>query len=262
MTTILFIQIVLSLICVAVTAAIFYHFVLLRNDPNEPPLIKGNIPFLGCAIPFGRDMQSFLLQNQAKYGSIFTLYVGGKRIHVISDPIEGVPAHFRHKNFGFAEFAEMMRKKQFLNTEEEVGDQAMTNDLAATLTPGLLSSEANAELINRMVAHLQPCIDRLVEEIGDEWKEIDLIDWCCNLIFELSNIAIMGKTFPKDAQLFRDLLLFEDNFLTVWKLPEFLVKKEQAVARRLIERMKDVYEAGMDAGEIMRRRMEVQLSVQ
>jgi sterol 12-alpha-hydroxylase len=254
-------QIVLSLICVAVTAAIFYHFVLLRNDPNEPPLIKGNIPFLGCAIPFGRDMQSFLLKNQAKYGSIFTLYVGGKRIHIISDPVEGVPVHFRHKNFGFAEFAEMMRKKLFLNTEEEVGDEVMTNELAATLVPALLANEATAELINKMVAHLQPCIDRLVEEIGDEWKEIDLLDWCCNLVFELSNIAIMGKAFPNDAELFHDMLQFEDNFLTTWKWPEFLLKKEQGLSRKLVERMRDVYEAGTDVSEIMRRRIAVQLSV-
>jgi hypothetical protein len=259
--TMLSLQIVLSLICVAVTAAIFYHFIFLRNDPNEPPLIKGNIPFLGCAIPFGRDMQSFLLQNQAKHGSIFTLYVGGKRIHIISDPVEGIPVHFRHKNFGFTEFAEMMRRKQFLNTKEELGDGAMTNELAETVISALLANEAAVELINRMAAQLQPCIDRLVEEIGHEWKEIDLIDWCCNLIFELSNIAIMGKTFPKDAELFHDILQFEDNFLTTWKWPEFLLKKEQALSRKLVERMRDVYEAGMDVSEIMRRRIAVQLLV-
>jgi len=154
----------------------------------------------------------------------------------------------------------MMRTKQFMNTEEELRDKAMTNELDGTTVHGLLANEATVELVNRMLAHLQPCIDRLVGEIGDEWKEIDLNDWCCKLIFELSNIAIMGKTFPKDAELFHDLLQFEDNFLTVWKLPEFLVRKEQAVARKLIERMRDVYEDGMDASELMRRRIAVQLS--
>lgn len=257
----LYIQIGLSFLCVVVTGAFFYHFVLLRSDPNEPPLVKGLLPFLGCAIPFQRDMKSFLLKYQAKYGGIFTIYVGGKRIHIISDPVEGVPTLFRGKNFGFLEFAEMMRKKQFLNTEEEVKDDAMTDDLARTYAPALLSNEATAELTNRLVAHLQPCIDRLNEDIGDEWKEIDLVDWCNKLVFELSNIAVMGKTFPKDTELFHDLVQFDENFLTIWKLPEFLVKKEQALARKLIERMRDVYEAGMDAGVIMRKRMEVQHSV-
>lgn len=251
------IQILLSLLTVVITGSIFYHFVFLRNDPNEPPLVKGSIPFLGCAIPFQRDIKSFLLQNQAKYGGIYTIYVGGKRIHIISDPVEGVPALFRHKSFGFMEFAEVMRKKQFLNTEEEVRDVDMTNDLAGTYAPALLSNEATAELTNRMVQQLQPCVDRLIEEIGDEWKEIDLVDWCCKLVFNLSNVAVMGNTFPKDNELYRDLLQFEENFLTVWKLPAFLVKKEQALAQKLIDRMKEIYENGMDAGAITRKRIQV-----
>ena len=105
----------LALFCVLVSGAIFHHYFILGNDPYEPPLVKGRVPFLGCLLPFQRDMQSFLLQNQAKHGGIFSIYVAGQRIHIISDPVDGIPAYFRSRSFGFREFAEVMRRKSFLN---------------------------------------------------------------------------------------------------------------------------------------------------
>ena len=250
-------EIGLALFCVLITGVICYHYFILGNDPHEPPLVKGQLPFLGCAIPLQRDMQSFLLQNQAKHGGIFTIYVAGQRIHIISDPVDGVPAYFRSRNFGFHEFAEVMRRKTFLNTEEELRDDSMTNDLAGTYPTRLLSHEATTELTERLVAHVQPCLDRLMDAMGDDWKEVDLVEWSSNMVFELSNVALMGSTFPNDSELFHDLLQFEENFVTTWKLPPFLIKKQQALAQKLIDRMQNIYEKGMDPAQIIRKRMQV-----
>src|SRR5271169_4074266 len=101
-------ELVLSLIFLAVSSLIVYHFFLLRNGPNEPPLVKGPLPFLGCAMSLQRDFRSFLLENRAKYGDIFSVYVAGQQIHIIADPVDGIPALFRNRNFGFSEFAETM----------------------------------------------------------------------------------------------------------------------------------------------------------
>lgn len=250
-------EIGLALFCVLVTGVIFHHYFILGNDPHQPHLVKGQLPLLGCAIPLQRDMQSFLLQNQAKYGGIFTIYVAGQRIHVISDPVDGIPAYFRNRNFGFKEFADAIRRKTFLNTEEELRDDSMTNDLAGSYPAGLLSNEATTELIEKLVAHVQPLVDRLMDAMGDDWKEVDLVEWCSNMVFELSNVALMGSTFPKDSELFHDLLQFEENFVTIWKSPKFLVKKEQALARKLIDRMQNVYQNGIDPSRIIRERMQV-----
>src|SRR5271170_5256869 len=123
-------EIVLSLLFVSITGAFFHHYFILRNGPNEPPLVKGPIPLLGCGLSLGRDMKSFLIENRVKYGGIYTLYVLGKRIHIISDPVEGVPFYFRSKNFELEEFANTLRKKLFLNSEEELKNHAMTQDLS------------------------------------------------------------------------------------------------------------------------------------
>src|SRR5271169_6189158 len=135
-------ELVLSLIFLAVSSLIVYHFFLLRNGPNEPPLVKGPLPFLGCALSLQRNFKSFLLENRTKHGDIFTIYVGGQHIHIIADPVDGIPTFFRNKNFGSGDFADGMRKKQFLNTVEEIRDTAMTKSLYATVIPSLFSAEA------------------------------------------------------------------------------------------------------------------------
>ena len=259
MTMASFQELVLSFACLALSSITIHHFFLLRNGPNEPPLVKGPLPFLGCAISLQRNFRSFLLQNRAKYGDIFCIYVAGKRIHIISDPVDGIPTHFRNRNFGFSNFSESMRRKVFLNTVEEIQNTSMSNDLAASLIPSLLSVEATNVLVDRLLAHSEPTLKRWTESVGNEWKQVDLIDWCCRFVFELSTTALMGPSFPKDDELYRDLMKFDNNLVTVWRNPEIFLWKEQAVARKLIQRMKTFYANGMDPSEIVRVRVEVQL---
>src|SRR5277367_4959716 len=251
-------ELLLSFACLALSIVIIHHFFLLLNGPNEPPLVKGPLPFLGCAMSLQRDFRSFLLENRAKYGDIFSVYVAGQQIHIIADQVDGIPALFRNRNFGFSEFAETMRKKQFLNTVEEIHDTSMTNGLYANVISSLLSLEAVNVLVNRLLAHSEPTLKRLVESVGNEWKEVDLIDWCCRFAFEFSNNALMGPNFPKDDELYQDLMKFDNSFVTVWKTPEIFLWKEQAIARKLIERMKAFYANLMDPSEFVRLRLEVQ----
>ena len=77
-------EIGLPLFSMLIIFVIFHHYFILSNDPHEPPIVKDPLSFLDCEIFMQRDMRSFLLQNQAKYGGIFTIYVAGQRIHVIN----------------------------------------------------------------------------------------------------------------------------------------------------------------------------------
>ena len=40
---------------------------------NEPPLVKGFIPWLGHALEFGKDAAKFLTRMKQKHGDIFTV---------------------------------------------------------------------------------------------------------------------------------------------------------------------------------------------
>ncbi|XP_078275477.1 prostacyclin synthase [Rhinoraja longicauda] len=54
--------------------------------PNEPPLDKGLIPWLGHALEFGRDFAKFLLKMKTKHGDIFTVQVAGRFVTFLFDP--------------------------------------------------------------------------------------------------------------------------------------------------------------------------------
>jgi hypothetical protein len=45
-----------------------YHFLFVTSGPNEPPLVRGIIPFLGVAPSFLRNPEPFLLDCQKRYG--------------------------------------------------------------------------------------------------------------------------------------------------------------------------------------------------
>jgi hypothetical protein len=150
-----------------------------------------------------------------------------------------------------------MRLKAFVNTKEEVEDDEFGEKLLATTRNEMLSNEGTVELTRRFVEHMQPGLQRFMEEIGKEWKEVDLLDFCSRLVFELSNNAFMGPTFPKDRELYDDLLAFEDNFIKCFQMPAFMIKKEQALARKLIDRMREAYRKGLDVSQFVRARMNV-----
>jgi hypothetical protein len=138
-----------------------------------------------------------------------------------------------------------------------VADQKFTDGLVSTIYSDLLSNEGTGELTRRFVEHMKPGLQRFMEDIGEEWKEVDLLEFCSRLVFELSNIAVMGPTFPKDRELYDDLLTFEDNFMRSFQMPTFMIKKEQAHARKLIDRMREVYNQGLDASRFVRVRVKV-----
>lgn len=50
---------------------------LFHRRDDEPPLIKGWIPFIGKALDFGKDAHAFLEEQKKKYGPIFTVHIAG-----------------------------------------------------------------------------------------------------------------------------------------------------------------------------------------
>jgi cytochrome P450 len=53
--------------------------------PHRPPIIGANIPFIGCTFHFLLDPIEFLNKTRAKYGNVFTLYIGGVNITMCTE---------------------------------------------------------------------------------------------------------------------------------------------------------------------------------
>jgi sterol 14-demethylase len=69
-----------SIFTAAVTVIVLYIFnkrhAAIQGD--LPPRIPSNVPFIGCAIAFGKDPINFLIKARAKYGDVFSFTMVGK----------------------------------------------------------------------------------------------------------------------------------------------------------------------------------------
>jgi cytochrome P450 len=70
-----------AVVTVLLTSYLYYRITLARNvnfAPNAPPVIMGNLPWLGDLQVFGPGLREYLDKNRKKYGDLFTVYVRGQ----------------------------------------------------------------------------------------------------------------------------------------------------------------------------------------
>lgn len=72
------------LVVLLVIAFLSKNFLREKNI-KYPPLIKGWIPWLGCAIDFGKAPLNFIKESWQKHGAVFTFYAAGQRMTFLTD---------------------------------------------------------------------------------------------------------------------------------------------------------------------------------
>lgn len=65
--------------------ALLSNYFLFTKNVQYPPLIKGWIPWLGCAIEFGKAPLNFIRESWQKHGAVFTIYAAGQRMTFLTD---------------------------------------------------------------------------------------------------------------------------------------------------------------------------------
>ncbi|RHZ12669.1 hypothetical protein DYB26_007000, partial [Aphanomyces astaci] len=69
-----------------------------RTSPRgAPPVVPSWVPFLGSTLSFSKDPVAFLRQCQAKYGSVFSVYLAGKTMTFFVSP-KSYSALLKHKS--------------------------------------------------------------------------------------------------------------------------------------------------------------------
>ena len=74
----------LFLVVFLVIALLSLNFLAAKNV-KYPPVIKGWIPWLECAIDFGKEPLNFIKKSTEKHGVIFTVYAAGQRMTFLTD---------------------------------------------------------------------------------------------------------------------------------------------------------------------------------
>ena len=234
----------------AVLALLGYHFVGLSNRPSEPPLIRGPIPILGVALSFLRDPERFLLKCQQQYGDTFSLYLAGKRVHVVCDSIEAIPAVFRNfKTFPFSAFVRHLDIRLFGVPEQQAKDDALYKANLDRLAPNLLAQASVETLIKAFHKNLQAILPTAIRklDIDGNLKQdgiiLELDVWLRKIMFECTGRTVFGETWPSGDGIFDDYTEWDDGTYDVIKgYPSFLIRKpilaRERFYRRLLEMLR------------------------
>uniref|UniRef100_A0A8C6ELP2 Uncharacterized protein n=1 Tax=Microcebus murinus TaxID=30608 RepID=A0A8C6ELP2_MICMU len=87
---------------------------LRQRGPQEPPLDKGTVPWLGHAMAFQKNMFGFLKRMWTKHGDVFTVQLAGQYFTFVMDPLSFGPIlKETQKKLDFSKFAKRLVRKMF-----------------------------------------------------------------------------------------------------------------------------------------------------
>jgi hypothetical protein len=233
-----------------------YHFIVLRPSPGGPPLIRGPIPILGCALSFLLNPEQFLLQCQSQYGDIFTLYMGGRKLHIITDPVSAIPLVYRnYKQFPFSVLANHVDIILFGVKEKHAKDTILYKANLDRVAPNLLALEQvekllyvfNENLIPVLKRHVGPGICPAVRSDPTAGIEVDLDNWVRRVMFECSGKAMFGATWPEDDAFYEAFCGWDKGTYDIIKeYPWIFTRKAIQAREEYYRRLLKIFEEGLE----------------
>ncbi|NXF96787.1 CP8B1 hydroxylase, partial [Eubucco bourcierii] len=161
-----------------------------RRRPNEPPLDKGTIPWLGYALDFRRDSSEFLKSMQRRHGDIFTVLIGGYYFTFVLDPFcFGAIVKESRSKLDFNTFASKLVLRVFgykpIKANYNIVHESSTKHLMGDgLTVMIQATMENFQKL--MFFHVNSGEEKRV------WQEDSLFYYCYNIVFRAGYLALYG----------------------------------------------------------------------
>jgi hypothetical protein len=220
--------------------AVIAHKVLIRQRPDEPPIVKGWIPWYGNYFDMDRNPEKLLTKLRKKYGDIFSVWTAGQKMTIVLDILEGIPGMYRNtKQMEFHEFERQLQAPVFgfpLDFRDNLELQGELHDLTNTYT-------IKSESVQWLTVQFQTAIDELLgvelKKRGTDGFVIDMTDWGRYCMYTASLKSLLGLHFPaQEDQMFRDFLAWEWDFVNMSKgKPHYMVKKGWDARERIFKRI-------------------------
>ncbi|KFO33291.1 7-alpha-hydroxycholest-4-en-3-one 12-alpha-hydroxylase [Fukomys damarensis] len=211
---------VLGAMLVAIVAYLCLPGLLRQRRPQEPPLDKGCIPWVGHAMAFQKNMFEFLRGKWAKDGDVFTVLLGGEFFTFVMDPLSFRPIiKNTEKKLDFVQYAEEVVQKVY-GYQRLQGDYQIIHTASTKYLMGDGLKDLNQAVLD--------CLSLVLLEPGDpklgatHWQEDGLFHFCYNIMFKAGYLSLFGCTKDKE----QDLLQAEEVFKKFRRfdilLPRFL----------------------------------------
>uniref|UniRef100_A0A8C5R0R0 5-beta-cholestane-3-alpha,7-alpha-diol 12-alpha-hydroxylase n=1 Tax=Leptobrachium leishanense TaxID=445787 RepID=A0A8C5R0R0_9ANUR len=180
---------------VSLLGGLYLLGIFRKRRPNEPPLDKGFIPWVGHGLDFRKNGPEFLRRMQKKHGDIFTVQIVGYYFTFIMDPLS-----FSHvvkeaqSKLDFGLFAQELVARVFgyhyLEIDHKMFKKASRKHL---MGDGLiLMMQAMMENLHNLMLHN-------VGSRSDErkWHEDGLFNYSYNIVFRVGYLALFGNESAK-----------------------------------------------------------------
>ena len=153
--------------------------------PGEPPLERGRLPYLpylGCALEFGRDPGAFLAACQERHGDVFTVLLAGHRTTFILDPFSYPTVLKLQRELTFDPIADEIASPTFGYPRATEIPQ-VDGDALRDLYGAYLNNQALAVLSDRMQEHLERLLAPLASRPAASWHGDQLYDFIYRHLF-------------------------------------------------------------------------------
>ncbi|NXF77483.1 CP8B1 hydroxylase, partial [Sclerurus mexicanus] len=182
------------LLCILVSSLLGGLYVLgvfRRRRPDEPPLDKGAIPWLGYLLDFRKDSSEFLKRMQRKHGDVFTVLIGGCYFTFVMDPsCFGTIVKASRSKLDFRTAAIQLVLQVFGYKPIEANHSIVrTSSMKHLMGEGLtvLTQTTMENFQKLMLSNLSS------GEEKREWQEENLFHYCYNIVFRAGYLALYGS---------------------------------------------------------------------
>nr|XP_014587224.2 5-beta-cholestane-3-alpha,7-alpha-diol 12-alpha-hydroxylase isoform X2 [Equus caballus] len=198
---------VLGVLLVAIVGYLCVLGLLRQRRPQEPPLDKGSIPWLGHAVAFRKNMFEFLKHMWAKHGDVFTVQLGGQYFTFVMDPLSFGPIlKDAQRKLDFVEYAEKLVLKVF-GYHSVQGDHRMIHSASTKHLMGDGLEDLNKVMLDSLSLVILGPTGRSPD--ASCWREDGLFHFCYDILFKAGYLSLFGYTKDKE----QDLLQAEELFI-------------------------------------------------
>jgi hypothetical protein len=256
---------VIRAVIVLIACAFAHHLLLIKKHPNAPPLIKSIFPFIGVGISFLNDPEKFLRKCTEQYGGIYTLYMGGKRLHVVNDPVDGIPTIFKSNKI-YDSFSSRTRAVALFGiSQEQIEDPQWQKETFDLFPPYLMANEVVSSLLDQFTSNLKTTMSREIQKLNGEGqldKEgvvVDLDGWIRKVLVEVTGRTLFGETWPSDEDFFNDICIWDNGIYSVLKgYPSIFTRDAMAARERHYSRLLKMLQEGLvNPSKLIEERLKV-----
>lgn len=155
--------------------------------PDEPPLARARLPFLGHALAMGRDLRGLLRDCQREHGDVFTLLVAGTRMTFVMDPFSFPHVLRAEDDMSFHDIEEMFGRRAFGYLP--MARSGLDRDEVDSLYGRFLKSAVVGPLSARACDRLRVA---LAHEVGADWRQRGLYELVSRSVFTAGLEALFG----------------------------------------------------------------------